>query len=200
MKRAWVSTVVPLSALLAIACDSEGPPPADGGTGGAGGRNTLEGFACGPRNPPIPVGETTCTLIPEGISVWALDGDHRWLLGAFYPSFEIGTEETWYSGGMTRGSSSPLERASLSVDCLQASSDYTPDPCEVELLALERGTVETTGAAGATSEIEVGSRVRLRVMCPDGLYSPSGDDYGARHYDITPSEFVLEAHDCTVED
>ncbi len=87
-------------------------------------------------------------------------------------------------------------RVALSF-CYSAYSIYTPEPCSIELLELERGEVITEGTGDEPLQIERGSRVRLRVECPEeGLYSP-GADLPTRQQ-FSPYEFELEASDCEV--
>jgi hypothetical protein len=77
-----------------------------------------------------------------------------------------------------------------------ATSQYSFEPCELELQELERG-VARESESGVT--VEVGSRVRVRVSCPEGLYSLGNDEeYGSHSTSIAPAEFILEAQDCTL--
>lgn len=89
--------------------------------------------------------------------------------------------------------------------CFMGESTYrAPKPCEVELQGIQRGERQelSTGSGGApgVTVVEVGSRVRLRVSCPDGLYHPGSDDVNAFYVPLVPSEFALEAQDCVVVD
>lgn len=119
----------------------------------------------------------------------------RGLLGAFFQGTARGTGLTPAAGYVGSGS----------LSCFMGASTVgAPGPCELELQGIERGEAQEmpTGSGGAVSmqTIEVGSRVRMRVSCPDGLYYPGTDDVPAYDVPIAPGEFALEAQDCVVVD
>jgi len=82
------------------------------------------------------------------------------------------------------------------------SSNGAPEPCELELESIVRGEPRevpaASGGTAGTQIVEEESRVRLRVSCPGGLYSPGSDDVNAFVVQLVPSEFALEAEDCVV--
>lgn len=184
-----------------------------GGTGGSssGGTNgpdgTLQMLECqrGQSQNGWTVQSTTCWLSADGISLWArteydetsFPGDYP-LVAVALSGLEPGVRLTDYGGTMTwiPGNHGPNSATLGAIFCSGPSSVYTPDPCEIELLTLERGEVQAGGAGGTA--VEEGSRVRLRVACPDGLYAPGGDDYGPTLVELIPEEFELEARDCIV--
>ena len=146
------------------------------------------------------VRETTCNLFVDHVelAVGHTAESVFSLLRVAFDGLQLGTHLTEYGGSMVRGEATwgPNHVRLGSDICSGASSAYTPDPCEIELLALERGEVQAGGAGGTA--VEEGSRVRLRVACPDGLYAPGGDDYGPTLVELVPEEFELEARDCIV--
>ena len=146
------------------------------------------------------VGGVTCTLYPDHMQMQVKqEGDASRLLfvvgiGGLTPGLRL----TEYGGSMMHWAAELGENYVQFVSdvCYGPASSYTPDPCEIELLALDRGEVEVGGAGGAA--VEIGSRVRMRIACPNGLYSPGADDYNASVRKIIPAEFELEARDCTL--
>lgn len=176
-----------------------------GGTNNPGG--TLQTLECqrGQNSNEWTVQSTACWLSADGISLWArteydetsFPGDYP-LVAVALSGLETGVRLTDYGGTMvwSPGNHGPNSVTLGAIFCSGPSSAYTPDPCEIELLALERGEVQAGGAGGTA--VEEGSRVRLRVACPDGLYAPGGDDYGPTLVELIPEEFELEAWDCSV--
>lgn len=191
-----------------------GGVPASGGVGNSGGSGgtssggmnhpdgTLRTLACMPGglDRQWEVGETSCSLSADHLELAVgHTGETVFsLLRVGFGGQQLGTHFTEYGGSMIRGEVTwGPNSVRLGGDiCFGPASVYTPDPCEIELLALDRGEVQAGGAGG--TRVEEGSRVRLRVACPDGLYAPGGDDYGPTLVELIPEEFELEARDCYV--
>jgi hypothetical protein len=222
MKR---TLVLAFAFLPSMGCQTTpGDAPATGGSGGSGGTTpsaggsgsggvpeggfnnpdgTLNTLECVEGRQQWPVGGAACSLSSDqvGMQVYRENDAVRLLLGVGTGGLAPGIRFTEYGGSMMQWQAEQGEnyvQFSPAV-CYGAASFYTPDPCEIELVALDRGEVEAGGSGGAA--IERGSRVRMRIACPSGLYSPGGDDYGPSLREIIPSEFELEARDCIlVED
>lgn len=184
---------------------SGGADTSGGGAGHSGGESTsnqtLRSLECeGIARGPWVVVSSECMLIEDVMSVFVRGepGSPEGLVRVTLGGLEAGTRLTEYGGSMFRHEAVWGQNSvSLGSEvCFGPSSVYTPDPCEIELLALERGEVQAGGAGGTA--VEEGSRVRLRVACPDGLYAPGGDDYGPTLVELIPEEFELEARDCIV--
>jgi hypothetical protein len=206
MKR---TVVLFLSLVGFTACQTTpGDPSGSGGSGGTlasggagsggapvGGYNnpdgTLHTLECKPAGPMTQwtVREVTCSVFPDHIEMYVGSEGNDWygLLHVVVEGLEPGVHLTEYGGEAT---------SVRTGECLGPTSAASPDPCEVELMVIERGEPAAGGAGGTT--LETGSRVRLRVSCPDGLYVPPSDDVGASPRDLVPAEFELEAHDCSV--
>ncbi len=136
-----------------------------------------------------------------GVYVGLTGVDGGTMLGVRYPEFVPGTHETQYLGSMDFTAALGDASVGLGAYCFYAASEYTPEPCTLELLELERGD-ELVPSNDPESEwmVERGSYVRMRVSCPEeGLYSPGADDYGPSRRAFSPSEFEVEAYDCETD-
>ena len=152
----------------------------------------VEEFSCSATR----VDGTSCQFIDNGVTV-----------NVSYRPEQSGADPALMSvhfSGMARGLGSTPDVGDVRLKaggCFDGvSSRGAPEPCELELQGIVRGEPEemADGSGGSTTIVEVGSRVRVRVSCPGGLYYPGTDDVGPFVRHIVPSEFALEAQDCVV--
>lgn len=154
----------------------------------------VEGRNC----PSQRVSDVTCEFIDDGIRIVVIR-QHE-------PNDPIKSLMSVLFHGTSRRTGTTPDAGqvkSSSLDCFfGASTVSAPDPCELELQGIERGVPEqrsaASGGSGSDAIVEVGSRVRVRVSCPSGLYYSGTDDVNAFAVPITPSEFALEARDCVL--
>ena len=188
-------------------------PPADGTgggssdmTGGTTGIEPLEELWCDRLDNWFDVVSTDCELDSSGVTVVArraYDEDERTdaLVVVRLYGLSLGTRSTDYSGSTTWTAVTPEHFSNFvsleDTDCYhEASSAYTAEGCELELIEIERGL----RGSGATSDVEVGSRVLVRVACPTGLHFASSNDVSSGLVAVVPGEFLLEASDCLLGD
>jgi hypothetical protein len=177
----------------------------DDGSGGSKPVALLRSLDAQGRNcSPVTVESMDCAFSSGGVSVFvrrefnAAEGTDVLMVVAF-DGMMRGTQTTTATGYLDRYVGITEYR------CFSAVSTYmAPEPCEVELQGIQRGERQDqplgTGGTASAAVRELGSRVRIRVSCPDGLYYPGTDDVNAYYIPIVPSEFALEAQDCVVVD
>ncbi len=181
-----------LVALSACEGEPDSPPGASGGRENAG--PTLDGLWCEVYDEELEVVSTDCRMGSAGVTILArqaYDEDEQsdLLLQVSFDGTSPSKQQTSDLGYPSLVRLGPWK-------CFQrASSAHSPDPCEIALIALDRGAWDMSGTGGAQTAI--GSRVRMRVSCPDGLYVPGADDVSPRVVPLSPSDFELEARDCT---
>lgn len=189
-------------ALLALSrCEgTAGAPDTQWWNDGSGGARTVpllesldvEELTCGPER----VDAMSCRILDDGIMINVTYAPAQPIAEPYLMTVEFNGFNR--GGGLTPTAGS----VRLMPGCFGAvSSIGAPEPCELELQGIQRGEPEerSAGSGGAASiVVEGGSRVRVRVSCPDGLYYPGTDDVGPFVRHITPSEFALEAQDCVV--
>gem|GEM_PF-2120957 len=175
--------------------------PADWWDDGSGGSKPVallanlraEGLNCAAER----IAAMSCQFVDDGVMVHVKrepSGGDPYLMSVFF-------------GGLApaQGTTPASGEVRISGACfIGVSSARAPDPCELELQGIERGepgeTLIGSGGAPGLQTVELGSRVRIRVSCPDGLNYPGTDDVNAYYIPIVPSEFALEAQDCVVVD
>lgn len=187
-------------ALLAFSgCESSADPPsAEQAVGGMSGAPSvavleslqIEGLDCEVQE----VSNMTCQFIPDGVHVdvgrkHEPDSVFTRLLSVLYADTVPGTGRTPDDGYVEV----------RQLDCFSGalSTLGQTEPCELELEEIERGAPATRPTeSGGSIPFEAGSRVRLRVSCPGGIYSRGNEDIGPLYVSLVPQEFVLEAQDC----
>lgn len=203
--RTLPSAVAPMSLLVLAAfsgCEpSVSMPTDDWWKDGIGGSESVplltrldaEGRDC----PALVVESMDCQLSSTGVTIYArrsfdsFEGTDLLLLAA-YDGMMPGTQMTSEAGYLERYVGIGVHRCYMAVSTYMAS-----DPCELELQGIQRGEPSAENGAGSAI-VEVGSRVRMRVSCPHGLYYPGSLEGPRFTIPITPSEFALEAQDCVV--
>lgn len=197
----FASGLTSIALLVLTRCDGSAEPPDtpwwNDGSGGAQAVPLLESLdieelSCGPER----VEAMSCRFLDDGIMINVTYSPGQPVAEPYLMTVQF--------SGFIRGSGLTPTAGSVRLmpGCFGAvSTTGAPEPCELELQGIQRGEPEerSTGSGGATSVVvEVGSRVRVRVSCPDGLYYPGTDDVNPFVRHIIPNEFALEAQDCVV--
>ncbi len=187
--------------ILVCSCTPEDPTQDGvGGGGGNGGSNFVEispgtEVICDQTRSTISA--VVCDFNSAGeFRVYGIDADGLGVLTLRIPEPRQGSFETEYSGTQYDGGPAAAPSVAAVTYPCRASTLYSPsEQCFYTVERLVRGT--STGAAGSSAEsVEEGSSVRIRVQCPDSLYTPGGDDFGPTSRSISPTEFLFEAANC----
>lgn len=207
-------TTFALTLGLSSGCDSV--KSLDDGTGGAGGSSYAgkvvevgSSVGCNTTRERA-VASLRCDLLSEtvnfkqGLAISATDDAGEFLISLRFAGWKLGRVTTEYGGTQYPDGRLTSSENRVTFGCIgYPSSFYTPDePCTIEVVEFKRGTPTTAevamGGAGGAPTVEVGSKVTMRVSCPEVLYSPGGGDYGATPHRIEPNEFEISARDCVV--
>ena len=193
-----------MAALTLLSCSSA--PTVSDGAGGAPpleDYEDVEHFSCRSRSEEAVV-ETTCLVYVSGVPDTApiieisiiMEGEGG-VWGVSYEGLEPGQRLTPYagSGDERDGAHSSPTEVTLGGRCFGGTSWRTPDPCTIELKAIE--FEEGAGPEKLdTGEPILATRVRMAISCPDELLAPGSYDYGATPHALSPSEFEVEARNC----